>query len=87
MRRLLPLFRVLLTCAQKTNHCTTGVMINFARLPQKPFASAALKAAFGTSLSTINEWYVHNATCVLSVTMPPREGAVYSNLALHESHG
>merc|ERR1719424_1484482 len=68
-------------------HGTMGVMIDFVCLPQKPFASAELKAAFGTSLSTINEWYVHTATYVLSVSMPAPEGEVYSNPALHESRG
>ena len=57
MRRLLPIFRVLLAFAQKdgNEHCTVGVMIDFCCLPQKPFASDAEKSRFGKSLSTINE--------------------------------
>ena len=43
-------------------HHTFGLMMDYGCLPQKPFASPALKAAFGASLSTINEWYAHNAT-------------------------
>ena len=56
MRRLLPIFRVLLAFAQFwSKHCTVGVMIDFCCLPQKPFASDAEKSRFGKSLSTINE--------------------------------
>ena len=32
-------------------------------------------------------WYVDNATYVLCVTMPPPEGAVYSNVTLHKDRG
>ena len=47
MRRLLPIFRVLLAFAQESQHCTVGVMIDFRCLPQKPFASDAEKSRFG----------------------------------------
>ena len=32
-------------------------------------------------------WYVDHATYVLCVTMPPPEGAVYSNVTLHKDRG
>ena len=72
LHSLLPIFRLMLAYSKtKSEHGTVGVFMDFPCLPQRPFATQALKDEFRTSLMHINEWYFHPFTHVLLVTVPP----------------
>jgi len=65
--------------------------MDWACLPQKPFANDAEKQRFKLSLDTINAWYFHKATFVLLCTLPPPElpsgETPYTNTRLHSQRG
>ena len=88
LRRLLPIFRVLLDAARVRNKGgTVGLMMDFMSLPQKPFRAPEELARFKRALGRINEWYAHPYTHVLIVDTPLPTGEAYTNRRPYKERG